>query len=99
MALLTSRLDGNIMTSPPHCRVDHPNGRVYHLRMAGGPRPGGDAPGGILDLLRLASDRPRDALPKPQPALAAAPPPSQAPVPPQAVGSLPRGYGDLDAAT
>jgi len=30
--------------------------------MSGGPRRDGDAPGGILDLLRLASERPRDAL-------------------------------------
>src|SRR6266568_3758283 len=67
--------------------------------MAGGPRPGGDAPGGILDLLRLASDRPRDALAKAHAILAAGPAPYEASVARQAIGMLHREFGDLDAAT
>src|SRR6266581_1728813 len=67
--------------------------------MAGGPRPGGDAPGGILDLLRLASDRPRDALAKAHAILAAGPAPYEASVARQAIGMLHRELGDLDAAT
>src|SRR6266700_347032 len=67
--------------------------------MAGGPRPGGDAPGGILDLLRLASDRPRDALAKAHAILAAGPAPYEASVARQAIGMLHREFGELGAAT
>jgi len=67
--------------------------------MAGGPRPGGDAPGGILDLLRLASDRPREAQAKAHAILAAGPAPYEASVARQAIGMLHREFGDLDAAT
>jgi tetratricopeptide (TPR) repeat protein len=67
--------------------------------MAGGPRPGGDAPGGILDLLRLASDRPREALAKAHAILATGPAPYEASVARQAIGMLHREFGDLDAAT
>ncbi len=67
--------------------------------MAGGPRPGGDAPGGILDLLRLASDRPREALARAHAILAAGPAPYEASVAHQAIGMLHREFGELDAAT
>jgi len=67
--------------------------------MAGGPRPGGDAPGGILDLLRLASDRPGEARAKAHAILAAGPAPYEASVAHQAIGMLHREFGELDAAT
>jgi len=67
--------------------------------MAGGPRPGGDADGGILDLLRLASDRPRDALTRAHAILAAGPAPYEASVAHQAIGMLHREFGELDEAT
>jgi tetratricopeptide (TPR) repeat protein len=67
--------------------------------MAGGPRPGGDAPGGIEDLLRLASDRPREAMAQAHTILAAGPAPYEASVARQAIGMLYREFGDLDAAT
>ena len=67
--------------------------------MAGAPRPGGDAPGGILDLLRLASDRPREAQAKAHAILAAGPAPYEASVAHQAIGMLHREFGELDAAT
>jgi tetratricopeptide (TPR) repeat protein len=67
--------------------------------MAGGPRPGGDAPGGILDLLRLASDRPSEARAKAHAILAAGPAPYEASVAHQAIGMLHREFGELDAAT
>jgi tetratricopeptide (TPR) repeat protein len=67
--------------------------------MAGGPRPGGDAPGGILDLLRLASDRPGEARAKAHAILAAGPAPYEASVAHQAIGMLHREFGGLDAAT
>lgn len=67
--------------------------------MAGGPRPGGDAPGGIPYLLRLASDRPREALAKAHAILAAGPAPYEASVARQAIGMLHREFGDLGAAT
>ncbi|HET7246638.1 MAG TPA: CHAT domain-containing protein [Streptosporangiaceae bacterium] len=67
--------------------------------MAGGPRPGGDAPGGILDLLRLASDRPREAQAKAHAILAAGPAPYEASVAHQAIGMLHREFGELGAAT
>ena len=69
------------------------------LGMAGAPRPGGDAPGGILDLLRLASDRPREALAKAHAVLAAGPAPYEASVAHQAIGMLHREFGELGAAT
>ena len=67
--------------------------------MAGGARPGGDAPGGILDLLRLASDRPGEARAKAHAILAAGPAPYEASVAHQAIGMLHREFGELDAAT
>jgi len=67
--------------------------------MAGGSRPGGVAPGGILDLLRLASDRPREAQAKAHAILAAGPAPYEASVAHQAIGMLHREFGELDAAT
>jgi tetratricopeptide (TPR) repeat protein len=67
--------------------------------MAGAPRPGGDAPGGILDLLRLASDRPREALARAHAILAAGPAPYEASVAHQAIGMLHREFGELGAAT
>jgi tetratricopeptide (TPR) repeat protein len=67
--------------------------------MAGGPRPGGDAPAGILDLLRLASDRPREAQAKAQAILAAGAAPYEASVAHQAIGMLHREFGELGAAT
>src|ERR1700722_11415952 len=69
------------------------------MSVAGGPRPGGDAPGGILDLLRLASDRPREALAKAHAVLAAGPAPYEASVAHQAIGMLHREFGELGAAT
>src|SRR5947199_47855 len=67
--------------------------------MAGGARPGGDPPGGILDLLRLASDRPREAQAKAHVILAAGPAPYEASVAHQAIGMLHREFGELDAPT
>ena len=67
--------------------------------MAGAPRPGGDAPGGILDLLRLASDRPHEALARAHAILAAGPAPYEASVAHQAIGMLHREFGELGAAT
>jgi hypothetical protein len=67
--------------------------------MAGGPRPGGDVPGGILDLLRLASDRPGEARAKAHAILAAGPAPYEASVAHQAIGMLHREFGELDTAT
>jgi len=67
--------------------------------MAGGPRPGGEAPGGILDLLQLASARPGEALARAHAILAADPAPYQASVAHQAIGMLHREFGDLGAAT
>jgi CHAT domain-containing protein len=67
--------------------------------MAGGPRPGGDAPRGILDLLRLASDRPREALARANAILATGPAPYEASVAHQAIGMLHREFGELGAAT
>jgi tetratricopeptide (TPR) repeat protein len=67
--------------------------------MAGGPRPGGDAPGGVLDLLRLASDRPREALARAHAILAAGPAPYDASVARQAIGMLHREFGELEEAT
>ena len=67
--------------------------------MAGGPRPAADVPGGILDLLRLASDRPGEARAKAHAILAAGPAPYEASVAHQAIGMLHREFGELDAAT
>src|SRR5579863_9149225 len=67
--------------------------------MAGGPRPGGDAPRGILDLLRLASDRPREALARANAILATGPASYEAYVAHQAIGMLHREFGELGAAT
>ena len=67
--------------------------------MTGAPRAGGDAPGGILDLLRLASDRPADALAKARAILATGPAAYEASVARQAIGTLHREFGDLEAAT
>ena len=67
--------------------------------MAGGPRPAGNASGGILDLLRLASDRPGEARTKAHAVLAAGPAPYEASVAHQAIGMLHREFGELDAAT
>src|SRR5215467_9325892 len=67
--------------------------------MAGGPRPGGDAPGGVLDLLRLASDRPREALARAHAILAAGAAPYDASVARQAIGMLHREFGELEEAT
>src|SRR5215469_14911910 len=67
--------------------------------MAGGPRPAADVPGGILDLLRLASDRPGEARAKAHAILAAGPTPYEASVAHQAIGMLHREFGELDAAT
>src|SRR5215472_18310498 len=67
--------------------------------MAGGPRPAGDVPGGILDLLRLASDRPGETRAKAHAVLAAGPAPYEASVAHQVIGMLHREFGELDAAT
>jgi len=67
--------------------------------MAGGPRPSGGSPGGILDLLALASARPGDARAKAHAILAADPAPYDASVAHQAIGILHREFGDLAAAT
>src|SRR6516162_6728945 len=67
--------------------------------MTGAPRAGGDAPGGILDLLRLASDRPADALARARAILATGPAAYEASVARQAIGTLHREFGDLEAAT
>src|SRR5215467_13396763 len=67
--------------------------------MAGGPRPAADVRGGILDLLRLASDRPGEARAKAHAILAAGPAPYEASVAHQAIGMLHREFGDLAAAT
>jgi tetratricopeptide (TPR) repeat protein len=67
--------------------------------MAGGPPARGNGPGGILDLLPLASARPDEALAKARAILAADPPPYEASVAHQAIGMLLREFGDLDAAT
>ena len=73
--------------------------RLNILPMAGGPRPRRGAPGGILDLLRLASDRPREALARAHEILATDPAPYEASVAHQSIGILLREWGDLDAAT
>src|SRR5215475_9747211 len=67
--------------------------------MAGGPRPSGGSPDGILDLLTLASARPGDALAKAHAILAADPAPYEASVAHQAIGTLHREFGDLASAT
>ena len=67
--------------------------------MAGGPPAGGSGPGGVLDLLPLASARPDEALAKARAILAADPPPYEASVAHHAIGMLLREFGDLDAAT
>src|SRR5580704_13271581 len=67
--------------------------------MAGGPSRDGDVPGGTLDLLRLASERPRDALARAHAILAAGPAPYEASVARQAIGMLHREFGELAAAT
>ena len=87
------------MTSPSHCRVDHPNGRDYHLLMAGGPRPGGGSAHGVLDLLPLTGARPGEALAKARAVLATDPAPFEASVAHQTIGTVLRDFGDLDGAT
>ena len=56
-------------------------------------------PGSVLELLSLASARPRDAMAKAREILAADSTPYDASVAHQAIGTLLREFGDLDAAT
>jgi tetratricopeptide (TPR) repeat protein len=66
--------------------------------MAGGPAPGRNGAGGVLDLLRLVGARPGEALAKARAVLAADPAPYEASVAHQAAGMALRELGDTGAA-
>jgi len=66
--------------------------------MAGGPPPGGIAPG-VLDLLPLTGARPGEALARARAVLATDPAPFEASVAHQTVGTVLRDFGDIDGAT